>query len=384
MTKTRILTIFGTRPEATKMAPVIKELAKWPDFLETRLCVTAQHREMLDQVLATFQLRPEYDLNLMKPKQTLSSLSRLILVHLEPVIQDFKPDMVLVHGDTLTTFMGALLSFYSQIKVGHVEAGLRTYDKMAPYPEEMNRQLTARIADLHFSPTHANKQNLLAERIPSEHIFLTGNTAIDAIQTTVQPDFIFQTEILNQVVADGRRIITIEAHRRENLGQPMQEIVDAIRELALTRPDMLFVWPLHLNPAVRDVAKMRLSGLDNVFLLEPLEMLEMHNLMSRSYLVLTDSGGLQEEAPALGKPVLLLRDVTERQEAVNAGTVLLIGPHKQAIIDQTNRLLGDHRLYKRMADAPNPFGDGRAAERIVQALLYYFGHRKEYPEEFLP
>ena len=382
MSRTKVLVVFGTRPEATKMAPLVLALKQRTDVFTTAVCVTAQHREMLDQVLHTFAIQPDFDLNLMQPRQTLSDISRMILEKMSPVIESFAPDIILVHGDTMTTFMGALLAFFHQIRIGHVEAGLRTYDKFQPYPEEMTRQLTARLADYHFAPTSANCANLVAERVPAENIFITGNTAIDAIRATVRPDYTFQNEVAAARVASGRPIITVTAHRRENLGDPMHQIALGLKDVAVQHPELDLLYPVHLNPAVRDQVYPVLEGLSNVYLTDPLEMIDMHNLMARSVLVLTDSGGLQEEAPALNKPVLVMRDVTERQEAEEAGTVLLVGPHRERIVAETNRLLSNEVAYQHMANAKNPFGDGYAAERIVQALCYCFGYTSIRPEDY--
>ena len=382
MSLTKVLVVFGTRPEATKMAPLVLALKQRSDIFTTAVCVTAQHREMLDQVLHTFAITPDYDLNLMQPRQTLSDISRLILEKMSPVIEDFAPDIILVHGDTMTTFMGALLAFFHKIRIGHVEAGLRTYDKLQPYPEEMTRQLTARLADYHFAPTPANRANLIAERIPQEHIFITGNTAIDAIRATVRPDYVFQSEVAAARVASGRPIITVTAHRRENLGEPLHQIALGLKDIALQHPELDILYPVHLNPAVQEQVRPVLGELSNVYLTDPLEMIDMHNLMARSLLILTDSGGLQEEAPALDKPVLVMRDVTERQEAEEAGTVLLVGPHRERIVAETNLLLSNPEAYLRMANAKNPFGDGYAAERIVEALSYCFGHTTVRPEDY--
>ncbi|MCL2547870.1 MAG: UDP-N-acetylglucosamine 2-epimerase (non-hydrolyzing) [Symbiobacteriaceae bacterium] len=384
MAKIKVLVTFGTRPDAAKMAPLVKELARRRDDFETVVCTTAQHREMLDQVLSAFDLTPDFDLDLMTPRQTLSGLAQRILQAFEPVLDEVQPDIVLVHGDTQTTLMGGLISFFKQMMVGHVEAGLRTYERYAPFPEEISRQLTARLAQLHFAPTAANKANLLAERIPAESIFVTGNTVIDAIQTTVRPDYTFINPLLQQLCSSGRRLLTVTAHRRENLGQPLQEIAYGLKDIAETHDDIAICYAVHLNPAVQETVRPILSNLPNVYLTDPLELLDMHNLMARSTLILTDSGGLQEEAPALGKPVLVLRDVTERQEAVEAGTVLLIGPHRQRILSETNRLLADRDAYQQMARAHNPYGDGRACERICEALLFTFGRRSAPPAEFFP
>ena len=382
MTKIKVMVTFGTRPDAAKMAPLVKELYRRSEDFATTVCTTAQHREMLDQVLAAFNLTPDYDLNLMTPRQTLSGLAQRILETFDPVLAEVKPDIVLVHGDTQTTFIGGLLAFYHQMKVGHVEAGLRTYERYAPFPEEISRQLTARLADYHYAPTKANKTNLLAERIPEESIFITGNTAIDAIQTSVREGYEFTNPLLTELTTTGRRILTVTAHRRENLGEPLKEIAYGLRDIAEHFTDVDICYAVHLNPAVQETVRPILEGLPNVYLTDPLELLDMHNLMARSYLILTDSGGLQEEAPALGKPVLVLRDVTERQEAVEAGTVMLTGPHRERILSETTNLLQNPSAYAQMAKATNPYGDGQASKRICEAILYSFGKRQTRPPDF--
>ena len=379
MSKHKVMTIFGTRPEAIKMAPLVKELERRPE-LESCCCVTAQHRQMLDSVLEIFQIRPDYDLNIMEARQTLSTITTKCLLGLEEVFEREKPDLVLVHGDTSTTFAGALAAFYHQIAVGHVEAGLRTGDKYSPFPEEMNRSLVGRIADLHFCPTPSNRRNLAAEGI-EQGVFVTGNTVIDALKTTVRKDYHFTTKLLNELDY-SRRLLVVTCHRRENYGEPMEHIMTALRRLALAYPDCTLVYPVHLSPVVQEVAHRHLDGLDNVHLIEPLLADEMHNLLARSYLVLTDSGGLQEEAPALGKPVLVLRRETERPEAVAAGTVRLAGTEEEEIFRQAARLLDSPEAYAQMAHAVNPYGDGRACTRIVDAILYRFGLRSQPPEEF--
>ena len=380
MKPVRVMTIFGTRPEAIKMAPLVTELQNRPG-IESICCVTAQHREMLDAVLKIFQLKPDYDLNIMEPRQTLSTITTKCLLGMEGVLEQAKPDLVLVHGDTSTTFAGALAAFYKQIAVGHVEAGLRTYDKYSPFPEEMNRKLVGDIADLHFCPTAANRENLRKEGI-CDGVFITGNTVIDALKTTVVKDYRFATELLNRLDYTGKKIVLVTCHRRENYGQPMTNIMTALRRVADAFPDVELVYPVHLSPVVREAAEKYLSGHDRIHLIEPLTADEMHNLMARCYLVMTDSGGLQEEAPALGKPVLVLRRETERPEAVEAGTVTIAGTEEEEIFRLAARLLTDESAYKAMAHAVNPYGDGFACRRIVDAIEWRFGLRDEAPEEF--
>lgn len=376
----KVMTIFGTRPEAIKMAPLVKELEKW-EGVQSICAVTAQHRQMLDQVLEMFEIKPDYDLNIMKDRQTLVSIVTNALQGLDEIMKKEKPDIVLVHGDTSTTFVGALAAFYNMIAVGHVEAGLRTYDKYSPFPEEMNRQLTGRMTDMHFSPTINNKNNLLKENINEEDIYITGNTVIDALKTTVREDYVFEDDTLRKLDFKNRKVILVTAHRRENLGQPLENICSALRELALEYKDADIVYPMHMNPAVREVATKYLADLDNTYLIEPLAVQELHNLMNRCYMVMTDSGGLQEEAPALGKPVLVLRTETERPEAVAAGTVKLVGVEKDVIIKEAKILLDDKSAYEKMAKAANPYGDGNASERIVKAILSRFADG-ERPQDF--
>lgn len=380
MKKTKVMSIFGTRPEAIKMAPLVKYLATLPEF-ESICCLTGQHREMLDSVLDIFELRGDYDLNIMQARQTLSSITSRTILGMDEVLEKARPDLVLVHGDTSTTFAGALSAFYHKIPVGHVEAGLRTWDKYSPFPEEMNRTLVGDIAELHFCPTRNNLRNLEREGIAGEK-FITGNTVIDALKTTVRPDYRFQTAELNGLDFENRRVIALTCHRRENYGEPMQNIMEAIRELVLTHPEIEVVYPVHLSPVVRECAFGILSDVPRVHLIDPIDVLEMHNLMARCYFVLTDSGGLQEEAPALGKPVLVLRRETERPEAVQAGTVMLAGVEKPEILRLANRLLNDPAAYEAMAHAVNPYGDGDACCRIARAILWHFGRITERPEEF--
>lgn len=381
MDKIKVMLIFGTRPEAVKMAPLALELRKNGNF-DVKVCVTAQHRQMLDQVLSIFEIVPDYDLNIMKPSQSLSYITTGVLEGVDSVLKTAKPDIVLVHGDTTTTFASALSAFYAQIPVGHVEAGLRTYDIYSPYPEEMNRRLTSQIASIHFAPTISNRNNLEKENI-LKNVFVTGNTVIDAIKFTVSENYCFKAESLKKLSNHSGRLILMTAHRRENLGMPLENICNAVKRIALERPDVTFVYPVHLNPAVQKTANGILDGLSNVMLCEPLGVDDMHNLMSRAYLVMTDSGGLQEEAPALGKPVLVLRTETERPEAVAAGTVRMAGVDEDRIYMMASKLLDDSKDYQSMSHAINPYGDGFASKRIAQALLYYFG-KGEVPEQFAP
>ena len=380
MKKIRVMSVFGTRPEAIKMCPLVLELAARPGF-ESLVCVTAQHREMLDSVLATFGVRPDYDLDIMEKGQTLASITARVLGLLGPVLREAKPDIVLVHGDTTTTFVSALAAFYEQIPVGHVEAGLRTYTRYSPFPEEMNRCLVGRIAEYHFAPTAQNRQNLLREATAGR-IFVTGNTVIDAMKYTVN-DAPFTESRLN-AIDFRRRVITLTCHRRENYGRPMENIFSAVADMARAFPDTLTVYPVHLSPTVRECASRFLGGIENVLLIEPLDAMDMHKLMSRSYMVMTDSGGLQEEAPALGKPVLVLRSETERPEAIEAGTVRLAGVDRDNIFSLASQLLTDEKTYSSMARAANPYGDGNACPRIAEALLYGFGLRECAPEDFAP
>ncbi|MGI6733569.1 MAG: non-hydrolyzing UDP-N-acetylglucosamine 2-epimerase [Anaerovoracaceae bacterium] len=363
----KILTVFGTRPEAIKMAPLVRQLEKEPE-LESVVCVTAQHREMLDQVLELFELVPDYDLNVMKPNQSVSQISTNVLLGMEKVLSEVQPDIVLVHGDTTTTFASALAAFYQKVPVGHVEAGLRTYDKYSPYPEEMNRVLTGHIAELHFAPTERNRQNLLAEGIADEKIFITGNTVIDALLTVAKKPYEFEDETLSQIDFDGRRVITVTCHRRENLGENMVNIFSAIRDIAREFDDVEIVYPVHLNPKVRAAADEVLGNTERVHLIQPLHYQPFVNLMAKSYFIITDSGGMQEEAPSLGKPVLVVRKETERPEAVEAGTVKLAGVERENIYALAKELLTDQNAYEAMAKAVNPYGDGKACERIVSIL----------------
>lgn len=380
MKKIKVMSIFGTRPEAIKMAPLVQELSSRPEF-ESVCCLTGQHRQMLDSVMEIFQLEAQYDLNIMEKQQTLSTITTKTLLGMEKVFEEAKPDLVLVHGDTSTTFAGALAAFYHKIPVGHVEAGLRTYDPYSPYPEEMNRVLVGDIAALHFSPTNANAENLRKEAIRGE-IFVTGNTVIDAMKTTVQPDFKFQDPDLNQMDFAGKKVITMTCHRRENYGQPMEDIMAAVRQIVLNNPDVEVVYPVHLSPVVQECARRNLGDLDRVHLIAPVDVEQMHNLMARSYMIMTDSGGLQEEAPAMGKPVLVMRKETERPEAIAAGTAKLAGVEKDRIIELAQELLSDPSAYEKMAKAVNPYGDGKACGRIVDAIGWYFGIYENKPENF--
>lgn len=362
----KIMVIFGTRPEAIKMAPLIKELDKHSEF-ETLVCVTAQHREMLDQVLEEFKITPNYDLDIMQSGQTLAEITTRALVGLENIIMKESPDLVLVHGDTSTTFAGALAAFYNRIPVGHVEAGLRTYNKYSPWPEEMNRQMVDAISDIYFAPTETSKENLLKEN-KTHNIYVTGNTAIDAMATTVKEDY--KNEVLEW--ADDCRLILLTSHRRENLGEPMEGIFKAVKRIVIDFPDIKVIFPVHLNQKVREVANSVLGDLDRVKLIEPLGVFDFHNFMNRSYLILTDSGGVQEEAPSLGKPVLVLRDTTERPEGIIAGTLKLVGTEEEPIYNAIKELLTDDELYLCMSKAENPYGDGTASKKIVSAISKYF------------
>lgn len=381
MKKIKVMTIFGTRPEAIKMAPLVKEFEKREEF-ESIVCVTAQHREMLDQVLDLFKINPDYDLNIMKERQSLTGITTRVLEGLENIFKKAQPDIVLVHGDTTTTFAGSLAAFYNQIKIGHVEAGLRSFNKYFPFPEEMNRKLTGALADLHFAPTKTAKENLLREGIREEDIFITGNTVIDAMKTTIDKNYNFYTEELNFIDFKNKKVIMVTAHRRENWGQPLENICQALKRIALDFEDVEIVYLVHLNPAVREVAYRVLSDVERVHLLPPLDTKETHNLMDRCYMVVTDSGGLQEEAPHLGKPVLVLRDVTERPEAVKAGTSKIIGTETENVYQNIKILLTDKDEYKKMSNAVNPYGDGNASERIANSILYHFGILKKRPEEY--
>lgn len=363
----KVMSVFGTRPEAIKMCPLVKELGK-SEEIESIVCLTGQHREMLQQVIDIFGIDVKYNLDIMQPKQTLTTITTSVLEKIETVLKEEKPDIVLVHGDTTTSFVAALAAFYQQIPVGHVEAGLRTYDKYSPFPEEMNRSLTGRIATLHFSPTENNRKNLAKENV-MDHVYVTGNTVIDAFQTTVKDGYVYKDEDLKKIYFSGKRCILMTAHRRENLGEPLENICHAVKRLVEEFQDIEVVYPVHMNPAVRDTAMAILGELDRVHLIHPLDVEDMHNLMSKSYLVMTDSGGLQEEAPACGVPVLVLRTETERPEAVEAGTVKVVGVNEDEIYRSAVTLLTDQKAYQEMARAVNPYGDGHASERIVKHIL---------------
>lgn len=382
MAKLKVMTVFGTRPEAIKMCPLVLEMRKHPDEIEPLVAVTAQHREMLDQVLHLFGITPDYDLNIMSAGQTLYDVTEKALRGLQKVLEEAKPDLVLVHGDTTTTFAGALAAFYAQIPVGHVEAGLRTGNKYSPFPEEMNRKLTGALADYHFAPTATSKANLLRENVPEAKIVVTGNTVIDALKTTVKKDYRFDDDTLHEVLDSGKRLILMTTHRRENLGEPMRHVYKALCEVLRTHPGVEAIFPVHKNPKVRQIVDEELGHLPQVHLIEPLDYEPFANLMARVDIVLTDSGGIQEEAPALGKPVLVLRDTTERPEAVSAGTVKLIGTAYEDVLRETNLLLDDAVHYRSMAEAVNPYGDGEACARIVNRILKEFGFDVEDLPEF--
>lgn len=374
----KVMTIFGTRPEAIKMAPLVLEMKQHPEQIEPIVAVTAQHRQMLDQVLDIFSIKPDDDLNIMKDRQTLADITTKALQGLDDVLKKVKPDIVLVHGDTTTTFVASLAAFYNEIAVGHVEAGLRTWNKFSPYPEEMNRQLTGILTDLHFAPTEKAAENLLDENKREQSIFVTGNTAIDALKTTVKADY--HHELFGRLGDD--RLILLTAHRRENLGKPMRNMFRAVKRLVTEHKDVQVVYPVHLNPLVREAADEVLGNESRIHLIEPLDVVDFHNFASRAYMILTDSGGVQEEAPSLGVPVLVLRDTTERPEGLAAGTLKLAGTDETNIYTLAEQLLTDPAAYKQMAQASNPYGDGHASERIVQAILYHFGRSNHRPEPF--
>lgn len=367
MNKIKVMTIFGTRPEAIKMAPLVQELEKREE-IESIVCVTAQHRQMLDQVMNTFNIKADYDLNIMKPNQTLGEITCNALIGLDNVIKEAKPDIVLVHGDTTTTFVGSLAAFYNQVAIGHVEAGLRTHNKYSPYPEEMNRQMVDCMTDMFFAPTNLSAQNLINEGKEKEKIYVTGNTVIDAMKTTVEKDY--KNEVLDWVGED--RMILLTAHRRENLGESMYNIFRAVRRIVEEFNDVKVVYPIHLNPKVRSIANEVLEDCDKVKLIEPLEVFDFHNFQNKSYIILTDSGGIQEEAPSLGKPVIVLRDTTERPEGIEAGTLKLSGTNEEKIYELTKELLSNNEVYSQMSKANNPYGDGLASERIVNAIIAKF------------
>ncbi|MBQ0107880.1 MAG: UDP-N-acetylglucosamine 2-epimerase (non-hydrolyzing) [Phascolarctobacterium sp.] len=378
----KVMLIFGTRPEAIKMCPVVKEIAKDPD-LKPIVCVTAQHREMLDQVLHLFQVQPDYDLNIMKDRQTLYDITARVLIGLAPVLAEVKPDLVLVHGDTTTTFAGALAAYYAQIPVGHVEAGLRTNNKYNPFPEEMNRRLTGAICEWHFAPTKLAKENLLKENVAADKIVVTGNTVIDALKMTAKDNYVFDDKDLQKALQSGKRLIVMTTHRRENLGEPLRQVYKALKAVLTTHEDTMVVFPVHKNPAVRSVVNEELAGLDRVILTEPLDYEPFANLMNHAYLILTDSGGIQEEAPSLGKPVLVVRNTTERPEAVTAGTVKLVGTDYAKVHDEMTKLLDDKEYYRSMAEAVNPYGDGLASQRIVQKIRQIFSLSTDKLVEFI-
>lgn len=378
----KVMSVFGTRPEAIKMAPLVKVLEDAAG-IESVVCVTAQHREMLDQVLEIFDLHPKYDLNIMQSRQTLAGITTRALTGLEEVMATEKPDLVLVHGDTSTTFAGALAAYHNQIKVGHVEAGLRTYDKYQPFPEEMNRCLTGVLTDLHFAPTPLAKQHLLKENVAPDNIFITGNTVIDALAHTIEENYTFQESVLNDLDFANKRVIAMTAHRRENLGQPLQNICHAVKRLVEEFEDVEVVYAVHKNPAVSDVAHAILGGHPRIHLTDPLDLKDMHNLMCRSFFVMTDSGGLQEEVPSMGKPVLVLRNVTERPEGIEAGTLRLAGTDEDTIYNMAKTLLTNPSVYASMAQAKNPFGDGNASKRILQAIYYAFGISQTRPQDYI-
>lgn len=376
----KVMTIFGTRPEAIKMAPLVLELEKQSEHFESIVTVTAQHRQMLDQVLEIFNVQPDYDLNIMKDRQTLIGVTTRGLEGLNKVMEEVKPDIVLVHGDTTTTFVAALAAFYNKIVVGHVEAGLRTWNKYSPYPEEMNRQLTGVMADLHFSPTPKAAENLLNENKEEESIFVTGNTAIDALKTTVTEKY--SHPVLEKLGSD--RLILLTAHRRENLGQPMRNMFKAVKRLVEEHDDVQVIYPVHLNPVVREIADEVLGNDPRIQLIEPLDVYDFHNFAARAHLILTDSGGVQEEAPSLGVPVLVLRDTTERPEGIEAGTLKLAGTEEETIYSMAKELLTDQAAYEAMAKAANPYGDGNASKRIAEAIRYYFKQTSDRPEAYNP
>lgn len=377
----KVMAIFGTRPEAIKMAPVVRELLKHPE-IETKVCLTAQHREMLDQVVDLFQLPVDYDLDIMKQGQSLYDITDRVLLGLKEVLEKEKPDLVLVHGDTTTTFSATLAAFYQQIDVGHVEAGLRTGNMYSPFPEEANRRLTSMLTALHFAPTETARQNLLKENQKDDHIFTVGNSVIDALLATVKKDYVFEDKEL-QEIEEHKRIILVTTHRRENLGEPMRNVYRALRRLVQTVPDTEVVFPVHRNPLVRQAVKEVLDGVPGIHLVDPMEYEPFTNLMARSAIILTDSGGIQEEAPSLGKPVLVLRDTTERPEAVASGTVKLVGTDEDKVYNTAYKLLTDEEAYREMAESINPYGDGHTSERIVQAILYFYGISEKKPSVFI-
>lgn len=379
MKKIKVMTVFGTRPEAIKMAPLVLELQKQSQRFEAITTVSAQHREMLDQVLDVFHIKPDYDLNIMHARQTLTDITSNVLINLDKILKEAKPDIVLVHGDTTTTFAASVAAFYNQIPIGHVEAGLRTWEKYSPYPEEMNRQMTDAMTDLYFAPTNQSKANLLKENHKEDNIYITGNTAIDALKQTVDKEY--HHDILDKVSPDNK-LILLTMHRRENQGEPMRRVFKVIREVVESREDVEVIYPVHLSPAVQEAAKEILGNTERIHLISPLDVVDFHNLAARSYFIMTDSGGVQEEAPSLGKPVLVLRDTTERPEGVEAGTLKLVGTESEKVKKEMEELLDNDAEYQRMAQAKNPYGDGKASERILDAIAYYFGVTDKKPIEF--
>lgn len=379
MKKIKVMTVFGTRPEAIKMAPLVLELQKQSQRFEAITTVSAQHREMLDQVLDIFHIKPDYDLNIMHARQTLTDITSNVLINLDKILKEAKPDIVLVHGDTTTTFAASVAAFYNQIPIGHVEAGLRTWEKYSPYPEEMNRQMTDAMTDLYFAPTNQSKANLLKENHKEDNIYITGNTAIDALKQTVDEEY--HHDILDKVSPDNK-LILLTMHRRENQGEPMRRVFKVIREVVESREDVEVIYPVHLSPAVQEAAKEILGNTERIHLISPLDVVDFHNLAARSYFIMTDSGGVQEEAPSLGKPVLVLRDTTERPEGVEAGTLKLVGTESEKVKKEMEELLDNDAEYQRMTQAKNPYGDGKASERILDAIAYYFGVTDKKPIEF--
>lgn len=379
MKKIKVMTVFGTRPEAIKMAPLVLELQKQSQRFEAITTVSAQHREMLDQVLDIFHIKPDYDLNIMHARQTLTDITSNVLINLDKILKEAKPDIVLVHGDTTTTFAASVAAFYNQIPIGHVEAGLRTWEKYSPYPEEMNRQMTDAMTDLYFAPTNQSKANLLKENHKEDNIYITGNTAIDALKQTVDKEY--HHDILDKVSHDNK-LILLTMHRRENQGEPMRRVFKVIREVVESREDVEVIYPVHLSPAVQEAAKEILGNTERIHLISPLDVVDFHNLAARSYFIMTDSGGVQEEAPSLGKPVLVLRDTTERPEGVEAGTLKLVGTESEKVKKEMEELLDNDAEYQRMTQAKNPYGDGKASERILDAIAYYFGVTDKKPIEF--
>ncbi|ATP35805.1 UDP-N-acetylglucosamine 2-epimerase (non-hydrolyzing) [Lactobacillus salivarius] len=379
MKKIKVMTVFGTRPEAIKMAPLVLELQKQSQRFEAITTVSAQHREMLDQVLDIFHIKPDYDLNIMHARQTLTDITSNVLINLDKILKEAKPDIVLVHGDTTTTFAASVAAFYNQIPIGHVEAGLRTWEKYSPYPEEMNRQMTDAMTDLYFAPTTQSKANLLKENHKEDNIYITGNTAIDALKQTVDKGY--HHDILDKVSPDNK-LILLTMHRRENQGGPMRRVFKVIREVVESREDVEVIYPVHLSPAVQEAAKEILGNTERIHLISPLDVVDFHNLAARSYFIMTDSGGVQEEAPSLGKPVLVLRDTTERPEGVEAGTLKLVGTESEKVKQEMEELLDNAAEYQRMSQAKNPYGDGKASERILDAIAYYFGVTDKKPIEF--